>query len=965
MSPYSLKMRASKREDGIEKHISGAEKIVSKNCLSAYSEALLNRALYHSKGNADSVNIKVEKVDQDDILYLEALPVSTINVANYQQGIQKIVDILKKMGIDNRTEFLERIKETYQMRGAMLLDVDTLERLEPDQDRGVRATYMDEENPSVLENKEEKNHFREAIVLATKVANAPNIIGEICISDDPDYVTGYVASKEIGYVRITKLKEMGSHEGGRIFLYRGEHSKVQDCVEYLAMQKVIVRNVPSLLKQKKLDNKWFFIENTLEELKENHLYRSMTGLQSAQSTHVDYHGKDILMLASNSYLDMSNDIQVKAYTQKVMEEYGVGSGGSRLTTGTTAIHNQLEDLLAKMKGTEAALVYNTGYMANVGIISALCSKEDIIFSDELNHASIIDGCRLSKAKIIVYRHNDMVDLESKIIANPCAKGLIVSDAVFSMDGDIVDLPRLVELAEQYGLFSMIDEAHATGVIGESGLGTVEYYHMDEKPDIIMGTLSKAIGSEGGFVCGKQILIDYLSNKSRSFIFSTSLSPAVMASSIKAIELIMSEPQRVGHLQENVQYFCRCLRDVGIEADSKTAIIPIIIGDDQKAMQISKDLFELGYYISAIRYPTVKKGKALLRVALMATHTKEELKRTAKTIAFIIDKYKEVPMNYLQEYKEKVLNGEFLSKAEAMILADAPLKELCTAANKIREHFCGNNFDICTIINGKSGKCSEDCKYCAQSVFYSTETENYPLLDTKEILEQAKYNDDRGVLRYSIVTSGKNLNDDEVDKACESIKAIRKETGIAVCVSFGLLNESQFRKIKEAGATRSHNNLETSRNNFPNVCTTHSYDDKIETINSAQCAGLNVCSGGIVGLGETMEDRIDMVITIRELGIRSIPVNMLNPIAGTPYENNKELTNEDMCRIVAIFRFLVPNASIRLAGGRGLLPDKGVRCFQSGANAAISGDMLTTSGISIEQDMQMLEELGYKTVLWNE
>ena len=323
------------------------------------------------------------------------------------------------------------------------------------------------------------------------------------------------------------------------------------------------------------------------------------------------------------------------------------------------------------------------------------------------------------------------------------------------------------------------------------------------------------------------------------------------------------------------------------------------------------------------------------------------------------------MNYIQEYKEKVLNGEFLSKAEAMILADAPLKELCTAANKIREHFCGNNFDICTIINGKSGKCSEDCKYCAQSVFYSTETENYPLLDTKEILEQAKYNDDRGVLRFSIVTSGKNLNDDEVDKACESIKAIRKETGIAVCVSFGLLNESQFRKIKVAGATRSHNNLETSRNNFPNVCTSHSYEDKIETIKSAQCAGLNVCSGGIVGLGETMEDRIDMVITIRELGIRSIPVNMLNPIAGTPYENNKELTNEDMCRIVAIFRFLVPNASIRLAGGRGQLPDQGVRCFQSGANAVISGDMLTTSGISIEQDIQMLEELGYKTVLWNE
>jgi len=368
----------------------------------------------------------------------------------------------------------------------------------------------------------------------------------------------------------------------------------------------------------------------------------MNELHSAQSAHISFNGKDMLMLASNSYLDMSNDRQVKAYTRKIMEENGVGSGGSRLTTGTTTIHNQLDDTLARFKGTEAALVYNTGYMANVGIISALCSKDDIIFSDELNHASIIDGCRLSKAKIVLYLHNDMNDLEDKIKANPCTKGLIVSDAVFSMDGDIVNLPRLVEIAEKYELFSMIDEAHATGVIGKKGLGTVEYYQMAKKPDIIMGTLSKSIGSEGGFVCGKQILIEYLKNKSRSFIYSTALSPAVMAASIKAIELIMNEPQRVQALQENVEYFCQCLREAGIEAESKTSIIPIIIGDEKKAMDISKELFEQGYYISAIRYPTVQKGSARLRVTLMSTHTKEELKRTAKTIGDIVDKYKEEP-----------------------------------------------------------------------------------------------------------------------------------------------------------------------------------------------------------------------------------------------------------------------------------------------------------------------------------
>jgi len=320
---------------------------------------------------------------------------------------------------------------------------------------------------------------------------------------------------------------------------------------------------------------------------------------------------------------------------------------------------------------------------------------------------------------------------------------------------------------------------------------------------------------------------------------------------------------------------------------------------------------------------------------------------------------------LENIKNCVLQGQMINKQEALIISKAPLEELGAAANDIRAHFCGNAFDICTIINGKSSRCSEDCKYCAQSSFYQTQLKEYPLLDTETIVEQARYNEERGVLRYSIVTSGKRLSAIELDQICASIRTIRQQTNIAVCVSLGLLNEEQFRQLKEAGVSRIHNNLETSLSFFPNICTTHSHADKIAVIRAAQKAGLNVCSGGIMGLGETVEDRIDMVMTIRAMGIRSIPVNMLNPIPGTPLATYPQLTNEDMCRIIAVFRFLVPNASIRLAGGRGLLPDKGRQCFLSGANAAISGDMLTTSGISIEEDMKMLAELGYKAVLWNE
>lgn len=320
------------------------------------------------------------------------------------------------------------------------------------------------------------------------------------------------------------------------------------------------------------------------------------------------------------------------------------------------------------------------------------------------------------------------------------------------------------------------------------------------------------------------------------------------------------------------------------------------------------------------------------------------------------------MTRTEELKNRILSGGQISKEEALSLYEVPLEELCEAANEIRAHFCGNRFDMCTIINGKSGHCSENCKYCAQSAFYHSHIEEYPLLGADEIVEQAKINDSQGVLRYSIVTSGKRLSNDEADKMCEAIRQIRKETNIAVCVSFGLLDETQFKKVKDAGAVRVHNNLETSRRNFPNVCTTHTFDDKISAIKAARSAGLTVCSGGIMGMGETPEDRVDMALTLRELEINSVPVNMLNPIPGTPYENLPKLTNDDMRRIVAVFRFLLPKASIRLAGGRGLLPDKGRACFESGANAAISGDMLTTSGISVATDMALLKELGYEVRL---
>jgi biotin synthase len=314
---------------------------------------------------------------------------------------------------------------------------------------------------------------------------------------------------------------------------------------------------------------------------------------------------------------------------------------------------------------------------------------------------------------------------------------------------------------------------------------------------------------------------------------------------------------------------------------------------------------------------------------------------------------------IQQIKNKILNGFQINKQDAMQLISADLDQLSTASNELRQHFCGNAFDICTIINGKNGKCSENCKFCAQSTYYKVSIEEYPLLDCKSLLKEAIYNRDKGILRYSVVTSGKNLAQDELESVCNSYSKIKKKCDISLCASHGLLSIEQLLKLKNIGVQRYHNNLETSRRNFPNICTTHTYDDKINTIKAAQKAGLEVCSGGIIGLGETMEDRIDMALDIRGLGIKSVPVNILSPIPETPYGKFPVLTADEVRKIVTIFRFILPDAAIRLAGGRNLLADKGRSLFLSGANAAISGDMLTTSGIIITDDLRMIKELKFE------
>lgn len=323
------------------------------------------------------------------------------------------------------------------------------------------------------------------------------------------------------------------------------------------------------------------------------------------------------------------------------------------------------------------------------------------------------------------------------------------------------------------------------------------------------------------------------------------------------------------------------------------------------------------------------------------------------------------MTTVEELKEKVLSGQDINKEEALFIYKADLETVCAAADEIRKELCGNGFDVCSIINGKSGHCSENCKFCAQAGCYDTNQECYPLLSTEKIMEGAKKNAKTGALRVAVVTSGKRLSKSEIDEVCRSLSEVHKKVDIELCASFGLLDEEDFIKLKAAGVTRVHNNLESSREFFGKMCTTHTYDEKIVTIKAAQRVGLSVCSGGLMGIGETVEDRIEMAFTLRELGITSVPVNMLSPIKGTPLEERECLTENDMRRIVAVYRFILPKASIRLAGGRGLMEHYGMTCFTSGSNATITGTLLTTAGVTSQKDIEKIKELGYNLTLWND
>ena len=369
-----------------------------------------------------------------------------------------------------------------------------------------------------------------------------------------------------------------------------------------------------------------WIKEELDLIRDKKLFRILTELQSEQSPEIIIEGKHYILLASNNYLGLTTDPKVKEAAQRALEKYGTGSGGSRLVSGSTGLHRELEERIADFKKTEAAILFSSGYLANIGTISALVGPGDIIYSDELNHASIIDGCRLSHAEVKIYKHCDVEHLGSLISSDKSRnKKLMVTDTVFSMDGDLAPVPELVELAEKYGCMLMIDEAHATGVMGKRGSGATEYFGVEDRVPVVMGTLSKAVGSLGGYVAGSKKLIDFLRNRARTYIFDTSLPASSLAASLAAIDIIEFEPERRKHLWYLIEKFKSGLKDIGLELlPSYSAVIPVLIGEAQPALDFARMLRENGVFTPAVRPPSVPPGKCRIRATLMATHKEEHI-----------------------------------------------------------------------------------------------------------------------------------------------------------------------------------------------------------------------------------------------------------------------------------------------------------------------------------------------------
>lgn len=608
-------------------HISGAERLASAPELPQFAAAMTNRALHHDKGTADTIHITVDCIDEDSVTTVPALAPQLHTSETPEQARAVITNLLENAGITAAEEAVKLAYSLTGLRGAALIDADTGSRLDPNEARGVRVSTFDAVSHPAQNC--EKNHFHEARILASKVHSALGIIAEICLSDDPFYTRGYVALDGI-FHRIPNIKDYGSTLGTRIFVVK-PGTDIPALIDYLENAPVYVDLAataetpnPQIEPKPEPESLTAVATRRNDAWANQGLARTLRTFETAQLPHSRIDGTDYLLFSSSDYLGHSTHPALRNAATQAIDTFGTGSGGSRLTTGTS-IHEALETELAEFFGYDDAVLFSTGYQANHSTIAAIATVDVEIFSDSANHASIIDGCRAARGAVTVFPHADYDELDRLLTASTARHKLVISDAVFSMSGEVIDGPALDRVCHRNHAWLMLDDAHGVGVIGENGRGTAHYFGI--RPDILVGTASKALGVEGGFVLCSGPVATPLRNQARSFVYSTSMNPGSVAA-IRAAVKRLEASDVVKQLQRNI----RRVRDlVSAECEPASAIIPLPVGDEAAAMAASAQLAETGIYIPAMRYPTVPRGEAMLRLTVTARHTDDDIARLARAL----------------------------------------------------------------------------------------------------------------------------------------------------------------------------------------------------------------------------------------------------------------------------------------------------------------------------------------------
>lgn len=611
------------RSSAADSHISGAERLASAPELPPLAAAMTNRALQHDKGAADTIHITVDSIDEDSITTVPALTPRLHGSETPEEARALIAGLLRGAGITAADEAVRLAYSLTGLRGAALIDADTGARLDPNHARGVRVSTFDAVSHPAQNC--EKNHFHEARILASKVHSAPGIVAEICLSDDPFYTRGYVALDGV-FHRIPNIKDYGSGLGTRIFVVK-PGADIPALIDYLENAPVYVDLADAPTPTPEPEDLAAVATRRNVAWENQGLARTLRTFETAQLPHSRIDGTDYLLFSSSDYLGLSTHPNLIDAATQALRELGTGSGGSRLTTGTS-IHQALETELARFFRYEDAVLFSTGYQANHSTISAIATADVEIFSDSANHASIIDGCRSARGSVTVFPHADYDELDRLLAASTARHKLVISDAVFSMSGEVIDAPALDRVCRRHNAWLMLDDAHGVGVIGENGRGTANYFGI--RPDILVGTASKALGVEGGFVLCAEPVARLLRNQARSFVYSTSMNPGSVAAIRAAVRLL-----EAGDVVKQLQYNIARVRElVGAECEPASAIIPLPVGDENEAMAASARLAEAGIYIPAMRYPTVPRGEAMLRLTVTARHSEADIARLQRALTDI-------------------------------------------------------------------------------------------------------------------------------------------------------------------------------------------------------------------------------------------------------------------------------------------------------------------------------------------